>query len=49
LFLNSDGDVIASCDCLAGQALRVCHHIAAAAKTSIDTDDGIKEIEERLN
>ena len=49
LFLNSDGEVIASCDCLAGRAMRVCHHICAAANSLIDTDDEIKEIEERLN
>jgi hypothetical protein len=49
LFLNSDGEVIASCDCLAGQALCVCHHIAAAAQNLVGTDDQIKEVEERVN
>jgi hypothetical protein len=49
LFLNSDGEVIASCDCVAGQALRICHHVAAAAKSLVDTDDELKQREERLN
>jgi len=50
IFLNGDGEVIASCDCLAGQALAVCHHIAAAAQNFVDQDDVIKEqAEERLN
>jgi hypothetical protein len=49
LFLNSEGDVIASCDCLAGQALHVCHHIASAAQNFIDTEDVIEGTEERIN
>lgn len=46
IFLNSDGEVIASCDCLAGQALRVCHHIAAAAERFVDIEE---EETNRLN
>jgi hypothetical protein len=49
IFLNSEGEVIASCDCLAGQALTVCHHIAAAAQNFIDVEDAIEEKEERIN
>ena len=47
LFYNSDGEVIASCDCLAGQALTVCHHIAAAAQNLIDVE--LEEKAEALN
>jgi hypothetical protein len=49
IFLNADGEVIASCDCLAGQALHVCHHIASACQNFLDVEDAIEKPEERVN
>jgi hypothetical protein len=50
IFYNSDGEIIASCDCLAGQALTVCHHIAAAAQNFIDTENETESMaEEAVN
>jgi hypothetical protein len=44
IFLNAENEVIASCDCLAGQALTVCHHIAAAAQNFIDVEDAVERV-----
>jgi hypothetical protein len=35
IFQNAEGEIVAACDCLAGQSGRICYHIAAAAQTFV--------------
>jgi hypothetical protein len=42
IFQNAEDEIVAACDCLAGQAGRVCLHIAAAARTFVKTTEELQ-------